>query len=146
MKQVLYRPETSGRLLKWNIELSQYDITYHPRKAINGQALAYFIAEFTIRDDEEQNNEPPDIPWKLFVDGASNSKCSRAGVVLHTPEGRSACYALRLEFLATNNEAEYEALIAGLKIVKELGIKTVHIYSDSKLIVCQVKGEYQARG
>ena len=73
LKQVLFRPETSGRLLKWNIELSQYDITYHPRKAINGQALADFIAEFTEKDngEDEAINDSP-IQWKMYVDGARN--------------------------------------------------------------------------
>ena len=65
------------------------------------------------------------IRWKLYVDGARNDYCSRAGVVLETPERQSLCYALRLEFPSTNNEVEYEALIAGLKIAKELNIKVL---------------------
>ena len=76
--------------MKWNIELSQYDITYHPRREINGQALADFIAEYKDKGDskEEVTNDIP-IRWKLYVDGARNDYCSRAGVVLKTPEGRS---------------------------------------------------------
>ncbi|MDQ4222773.1 reverse transcriptase-like protein, partial [Pseudomonas aeruginosa] len=145
LKQVLFRPETSGRLLKWNIELSQYDITYFPRRAINGQALADFIAEFMDRgDNEEDTTSEIMVQWKMYVDGARNDYCSGAGIVLETPEGRSLCYALRLEFPSTNNEAEYEALIAGLRIAKELNIKALQIFSDSELIVCQVKKEFQA--
>ena len=73
LKQVQFRPETSGRLLKWNIELSQYDITYHPRRAINGQALADFIAECTDKgDSEEEVTDNTPIRWKLYVDGARN--------------------------------------------------------------------------
>jgi len=144
LKQVLFRPKTSGRLLKWNIELSQYDITYFPRKAINGQALADFIAEFTDRgDSEEETASDVAVQWKLCVDGARNDYCSGAGIVLETPKGRSLCYALRLEFPSTNNEAEYEASIVGLRIAKELNIKALQIYSDSQLIVCQVKKEFQ---
>ena len=146
LKQVLFRPETSGRLLKWNVELSQHDITYYPRRAINGQALADFIAEFTDRDDSEEEMIPEaSVQWKLYVDGARNNYCSGAGIVLETPEGRSLYYALRLEFPSTNNEAEYEALIAGLRIAKELNIKMLLIFSDSQLVVCQVKKEYQAK-
>ena len=137
LKQVLFRPETSGRLLKWNIELSQYDITYFPRRAINGQALADFIAEFMDRGvNEDDTASKESVQWKLYVDGARNEHCSGAEIVLETPEGRSLCYALRLEFPSTNNEAEYEALIAGLRIAKELNIKALQIYSDSQLIVC----------
>lgn len=131
LKQVLFRPETSGRLLKWNIELSQYDITYHPRRAINGQALADFIVVFTDRGSEEENPIKVVVQWKLFVNGAMNEYCLGAGIVLETPEGRSVCYALRLEFPSTNNEAEYSALIAGLKIAKEFNLKTLQIFSDS---------------
>ena len=143
----MFRPETSGRLLKWNIELSQYDITYHPQKAINGQALADFIAEFTDKgNSEDETIDDSPIQWKLYVDGARIDYCSGAGVVLETPEGRSLCYAIRLEFPSTNNEAEYEALIAGLRIAKELNIRALQIFSDSQLIVCQVKKEFQAKG
>jgi len=86
------------------------------------------------------------IQWKLYVDGTRNDYCSGARVVLETPEGRSLCYALRLEFPSTNNEAEYEALIAGLRIAKELNIRVLQIFSDSQLIVCQVKKEFQTKG
>ena len=83
------RPETSGRLLKWNIELSQFDITYTPRRAIQGQVLADFMAEFTIPEDLPETSEFPKYIQKLHTDGASNDRCSGAGVVLETPEGRS---------------------------------------------------------
>jgi len=66
--------------------------------------------------------------------------------VIVTPEGRSISYALKLNFSATNNEAEYEALVAGLKLAKELGIQTLQILCDSQLVVFQVKGDYQAKG
>ena len=147
MKQVLFRPETSQRLLKWNIELSQYDVTYHPRRAINGQALANFIAESTDRGDwREEPVVEANIQWKLFVDGTSNDYFSRAGVILETPEGRYICYALRLKFPSTNNEVEYAVLIGGIRLAKELQLKTLQIFSDSQLVVCQVRKEFHARG
>ena len=74
--------------------------------------------------------------WKLFIDGASNNFYSVVGVVLETPEGLCVCYSLCLEFPGTNNKVEYEVLIAGLKIVRELDIKSVHICSDSQLVIC----------
>ena len=145
LRQVLTRPETSGRLLKWNIELSQFDIAYAPRRAIQGQVLADFIAEFTVPEDLPETSESPEYIWKLYTDGASNDRCSGAGVVLETPEGRSICYALKFDFRATNNEAEYEALLTGLRLARDLRIVAVEIYCDSQLVVCQVRGEYQAR-
>lgn len=145
LRQVLTRPETSGRLLKWNIELSQFDIAYTPRRAIHGQVLADFVAEFTVPEELPESSESPKHIWKLYTDGASNERCSGAGVVLETPEGRSICYALKFEFRATNNEAEYEVLLTGLKLAHDLRIVAVEIYCDSQLIVYQVRGEYQAK-
>lgn len=135
-------------MLKRNIELSNFDITYItylPRRAIQGHALADFIAEFTTIDELNDNNVIPPVRWKMYTDGASNDHCSGVGIVLVTPENRSVCYTLKLEFTATNNEAEYEALIADLKIIKELGVKSVEIFSDAQLVVYQVRGDYQAR-
>ena len=81
----------SGRLIKWNIELSQFDITNTPRRAIQRQVLVDFIAEFTIPEDLLETSEAPKCIWKLHTDGASIDRCSGAGVVLETPEGRSIC-------------------------------------------------------
>ena len=74
MKQVLHKPETSGRLMKWAIELSEFDIRYKPKTAIKGQVLDGFVMEFTsvepIKDDQTVTD--PSI-WKLFVYGATNA-------------------------------------------------------------------------
>lgn len=82
----------------------------------------------------------------MYVDGASNDHNSGEGVVLITPEGHKICYTLKLDFGAINNEAEYESLIHGLKIAREIGVKALQIYSDSQLIVNQVLGEFHTKG
>ena len=82
----------------------------------------------------------------MYTDGASSDRCSGVGIVLVTPENQSVCYALKLEFTATNNKAEYEALIAGLRLIKELGGRSVEIFCNSQLVVYQVHGDYQAKG
>ena len=146
LRQVLHRPDTSGGLLKWCIELSQYDITYHPHTAIKGQAIADFIAEFTTSEGKDQSEIAEDIKWNLFVDGASNEQRSGAGVVIITSRGKKLHYALRLEFAATNNDAEYEAVIAGLELALEIGVSSLCLHSDSQLIVNQILGEFQTRG
>ena len=111
--------------------------------------LADFIAEFTVPEDDIVNEEanPPKLlldpsAWKLYTDGARNDKRSGAGVVLETPEKRLISYAIRLEFHATNNDSEYEALIAGLRIAKELEITKLDIFCDSKLVVNRVTGKF----
>ncbi|XP_062075487.1 uncharacterized protein LOC133779553 [Humulus lupulus] len=84
--------------------------------------------------------------WSLHVDGASNEGGSGAGIMMTGPEGLRMYYAIRFGFEASNNEAEYEALLAGLRLAQGLKVTHLHIYSDSQLVVFQVKGEYQARG
>ena len=87
MKQVLHKPETSGRLMKWAIELSEFDIRYKPKTAIKGQVLADFVMEFTSAEPVENAQTMTDLPiWKLFVDGASNVQGSGAGLILTSPE------------------------------------------------------------
>jgi ribonuclease HI len=84
--------------------------------------------------------------WKLYVDGSSNKQCSGAGIILISPDESIYEYALKFNFKATNNVAEYEALIAGLQLAKELGAHTLHVYSDSQLVVGQVTDEFQTKG
>jgi ribonuclease HI len=81
----------------------------------------------------------------VSIDGSSTKEISGAGVILVSPEGDKFEYALQLRFRATNNEAEYEALLAGLRLSKSMGIKALTIKSDSQLIVGQVKSEYEAK-
>ncbi|XP_022849947.1 uncharacterized protein LOC111372035 [Olea europaea var. sylvestris] len=142
IKQILHRPETSGRLLKWAIELSEFDIEFRPRTAIKAQALADFIVELTT---------PPELPpgeqadWKIFVDGSSNDEGSRAGIIMIGPNEEELEYSLHFEFPATNNEAEYEAVITGLGLAARLGVTSVEVCSDSQLIIGQVTGEFEAK-
>ena len=94
MKQILHKPETSGRLMKWAIELSEFDIRYQPRKAIKGQILADFIIEFTPAQTTEAIQLAPNLPiWKLSVDGAANAQGSGAGLILTSPDWIDTEYA-----------------------------------------------------
>ena len=86
--------------------------------------------------------------WLIHVDGSSAVGESGAGLVLQGPQGPSEAkisYALKFGFQASNNEAEYKALIAGHKLAKDVGAKKFEIFSDSMLIVQQLKGEYDAK-
>ncbi|KAH7844439.1 hypothetical protein Vadar_027985 [Vaccinium darrowii] len=83
--------------------------------------------------------------WRLHVDGASNSRGAGAGIVIVSPEGVMHENALTIGFTASNNEAEYEALVSGLKMAKHLGAETVQVYSDSQLIVKQIKDQYSLK-
>ena len=84
-------------------------------------------------------------PWEVYVDGASNQKGFGVGLVLISPEKVIVEKSLRLDFSATNNEAEYEALMMGMTMVHRMGGKLVKIFLDSRLVVVQVKGEFEAK-
>ncbi|GKB28089.1 reverse transcriptase domain-containing protein [Tanacetum coccineum] len=116
IKQLLSKSEINGRMLKWKFELEGHDIQYRPRTSIKGQILANFIIE---RPDEESPDEPMAEPGEL-------------------PEPWTL-------FEATNNEAEYEALIAGLRIAEQMGIKNLQANVDSRLVANQVNGSYVAK-
>ena len=133
-------------MLKWSVELSQFDVSFHLRTAIKGQALADFITECTGHTKDTKEDCHSHLKWELFVDGASNESGAGAGVILVSPEGHRIHSALRFKFDASNNEAEYEALLAGLRIARELKVENLGIVSDSQLVVNQILGEYQARG
>ncbi|XP_071708449.1 uncharacterized protein [Rutidosis leptorrhynchoides] len=148
-KPIRQVPEKSGRMAKWAVELGEHDIEFKARNTIKGQVLAAFISETT--EEEEMPSTQIIIPpieheeWKLFTDGASSSDGSGAGFMLVSPEGKEFTYALHFEFSTTNNEAEYEALLAGLRLEKDLNIQYLMVFVDSQLVVNQVAGTFEAR-
>ncbi|GJR55546.1 reverse transcriptase domain-containing protein [Tanacetum coccineum] len=115
-------------MLKWKFELEAFDITYGPRTSICGQVLADFIAERPEEDGppiEIQVEEAIREPWTLFTDGSSCQEGSGAELILTNPEGIKFTYALRFEFDASNNEAKYEALVAGLRRADQIGVQNL---------------------
>ena len=147
MKQILHKLETSRRLIKWAIELSEFDIRYKPRIAIKGQILADFIMEFTPVEPAKATQLTPNLPiWRLSVDGAANAQGSGACLILTSPNGIDVEYALRFGFQASNNEAEYEAIIVGLNLAHSMEADQLEVSSDSQLVVKQIEDSYKARG
>ncbi|XP_074374159.1 uncharacterized protein LOC141714544 [Apium graveolens] len=129
---------------------------------IKGQALEVFILAFDSEVDDKaivlaepssQGNFPVDemeeLPhpwWILHVDVVVNNSGAGAGIVLVTPEGHHLMSAIHFKFYVTNNDAEYEVLINGLKISLKVGVVNLIAWSDSELVVNQVNGGFQARG
>ena len=129
-----------------------------PRTSIKGQVLADLVAEFTELELEELpsggNMDEKLVgtisqyclpTWEVYVDGALNQKGSGVGLVLVSPEKVVIEKSLRLDFSATNNEAEYEILLKGMAMVQRMGGKSIRLFSDSRLVVDQVKGEFEAK-
>ncbi|XP_071728668.1 uncharacterized protein [Rutidosis leptorrhynchoides] len=121
IRQVLYKPEVSGRLAKWAIELGEHEINFSPRTAVKGQILADYLAKTMVEIE-----------------------ASKERLVLTSLEGKEYTYALRFAFTATNNESEYEALLSGMRIAQQLGIKCLDAYVDSQLVANQVNGLFEA--
>ncbi|KAJ9556882.1 hypothetical protein OSB04_011496 [Centaurea solstitialis] len=149
LKTVLRKPELTGRLAKWSIYLSGFDFKFKPKTVIKSQALADFVAEFSPELEPTMCDEIVTIqdnqPWLLCVDGSSNIRGAGLGVALKSSQGGNMVYSVRCEFKPTNNEVEYEALIAGLDIAHKLGEKHLDVRSDSLLVVNQVNGDFQAK-
>nr|GFA69604.1 reverse transcriptase domain-containing protein [Tanacetum cinerariifolium] len=146
IKQVMSRPDAAGRLQKWRIMLGEHNITYRPRTSIKGQILADFLNEIPSNASQGTSfAETQEEPWTLFTDGSSCVDGSGAGLILTNPDGVEFTYALRFQFAASSNEAEYEALVAGLRIATQMGVKNIQANVDSKLVANQVLGTYVAK-
>ena len=118
--------------MKWAIELSEFDIRYKPKTTIKGQILAEFVMEFTSAELTEATQPTTDLPiWRLSVDGATNTQGSGVGLILTSLEGIDIEYALRFGFRASNNEAEYEAIINGLNLAQSMEVDQLEVCSDS---------------
>ena len=158
LKSILRSADYTGRVVKWGTILGVFDIKYMPRTSIKGHVLADLVAEFA-ECPEEMNVEKHGIdeksiglisaqcstPWEVYVDGVANQRESGMGLVLVSLKKVTIERSLRLSFLATNNEAEYEALLMGMVMVQKIGGKMMEVFSDSKLVVSQVRGELEAR-
>ncbi|GJR97855.1 reverse transcriptase domain-containing protein [Tanacetum coccineum] len=152
IKHILNKTEASRELAKYVVELGAYNITFEPRNDMKGQVLADFISETPDGESAESYFRTPEVVPKrdetkrrtLFMDGASSPKGSEAGLVLIGSSGVEYTYALRLTFASTNNKAEYEALLAGLRIPRRMKIQRLEARVDFKLVASQINESYVA--
>src|SRR6187399_1137825 len=152
LKRILQNPEATGRIVEWALELSSFGLKFESTSTIQSRALAEFIAEWTPTPDEEVQETSAPVQeatseWVMYFDGAFSLQGVGAGVVLITPTGEHLKYVVQMHFpkeQATNNTAEYEGLLAGLRIAAELGIKKLIVRGDSQLVVRQVNKSYQS--
>ena len=142
IQKVLQKLDVAGRMVRWAVELSEFNIQYEPRGSIKGQVYADFVAELSPGGEQEVE---AGSQWLLSVDGSSNQQGSGAGIVLEGPNGVLIEQALHFAFRASNNQVEYEALIAGMLLAKEMGAQNLLVKGDSQLITGQVSGELQAK-
>ncbi|XP_056698713.1 uncharacterized protein [Spinacia oleracea] len=129
LEKAMQKMDTSGRLLKWAIELSEFHMEYRPRMAIKAQALSDFIVEASYQEEEIKEGK-----WEVAVDGSVTKSGAGAGVIVTSPEGDQFEYAIKFSFQASNNEAEYEAAIAGIQICATAGARRLTLTTDSQLV------------
>ena len=134
LRSTIHKPDLSGRMARWEIELSEFGIQFKSRLALKGRVLADFLAEIP-----QQEMEPYGSGWwTLNVDGASRQAGAGLGLQLKALTGEVIEQAIRLNFSASNNEAEYEAIIVGLDLAIFVSSKKICIRRDSQLVVGQI--------
>ncbi|XP_020245255.1 uncharacterized protein LOC109823389 [Asparagus officinalis] len=149
------------RLARWTLLLSQYDIHFKPQKAMKGQAICDLMANHPLKGKVKLYKDMPDETYEanvvskeqvcqLYFDGAARTSptgrvIAEVGVIFISPQNHVLPRAVSLTEPCSNNVAEYNALLVGLEIAKQIGLKHLEAYGDSQLIVNQMKGEYKVR-
>ncbi|XP_047340119.1 uncharacterized protein LOC124943688 [Impatiens glandulifera] len=145
----------SPHLAKWMMMISEYDITYTVQKSIKESIVVDFLADqpITIDDDDEEMVFPDDEimnvqseAWKLMFDGASGKQGYGIGILLIDHVGTHNPTSVKLSYSVTNNEAEYEACIVGIKLANEKRISRLKVIGDSNLVISQANGDWQVKG
>src|SRR5438105_7126424 len=129
--EILHNRDATGWIAKWVIELGSFELTFQPRMAIKSQAPVDFIAEWT-------EVQTPAITekleyWMMYFDGSLMIEGAGAGIILISPISERLKYVLQIYFPVSNNAAEYEALLHGLRIAISLGIRRLAARGDSVL-------------
>ena len=114
---------------------------YELAKAVKGQA----VADFVVQHCGPELNMIDLVPWTLFFDGSSCGNGSVFGVVLISPRGANFEFSFPIEASATNNQAEYRAILKGIQLLREIKADAVEIFGDSMLVINQLVGEYECK-
>jgi hypothetical protein len=131
LSEIIGCKDATGRVAKLAIELAAHTIQYKPRTTIKSQIIADFFADW----GEHQYLAPNSTYWRMNFDGSKMLGGLGAGVVFTSPKGDKLQYVLQIHFRASNNITEYEALVHGLKLAKEIGIRRILCFGDSDLVV-----------
>jgi len=129
LADILHNRDATRRISKWAVELGALEIKFQPKTAIKSQALVDFLAEWW----ENQISAPVDRPehWIMYFGGSLKLGGGNAGVLFISPKGEELKYVFQILFPVSNNEAESEALLHGLRLAISLGIKRLLVYGDS---------------
>jgi len=137
IQKILQKPDLAGQMSSWAVELSEFNIRYEPHGPIKAQCLIDFVNDLQDTPTEDQ--------WTLHVDGSSNPKGAGAGIVFEGPNDILIEKSLHFAFKTSNNQAEYEAILAGLTLAREVAVTTLTCKTDSKLTVGHLNDEFQIK-
>jgi ribonuclease HI len=143
LSEIIGCKDASGRVAKWAIELVAHTIQYKPRTMIKSQIIADFFADWG--EHQYLPSAPDSTHWCMHFDGSKLLEGLGAGVILTSSKGDKLQYVLQMHFRASNNVAEYEALVHGLKMAKQIGIRRILCFGDSDLVTHQVSGDWDAK-
>jgi ribonuclease HI len=143
LKDIMSNREATGRIEKWATELNEFSIDYVHRSSIQSQALADFIVDWTPGAQEEVTKDVE--AWTVFCDGSWGTFGAGAAAILVAPSKVRTCYAARLDFSCTNNIAECEALLLGLRKLKAMGVRRAILKTDSQVTFGHVDKSSKAR-
>jgi hypothetical protein len=133
LADILHNQDAMGRISKWAVELGVLSIDFKPRTAIKSQALVDFMAEWRENQIPTLVDKPEH--WTMYFDGSLTLDGGGPGVLFISPRGEQLKYVLQIVWEVSNNEAGYEALLHGLRLVISLGIKRLLVYGDSLLVI-----------
>lgn len=147
LASVLRSPTASRRMVKLAMELTQYGLEYKPRPGIKAQALADFIVECMATGGTTNLDVAAGVEgwWEMCTNGAARSRHCGGGVMLTSLEGFKTYNYLVYKFKTSNNGAEYEALIAELRLAISLRAEKLRIKTDSRLVVGQLNGSFATK-
>lgn len=160
LKYIFCKPILNYRLSKWQLIIQQFDIVYVTQKSIKGQGitnhlsatstggygpLETYFPEDEVMDIQLASREDMGQFWKLYFDGASNAEGAGAKAVLVSITGDQYLVAIKLHFNNSNNTAEYEGCIVGLKLAQSMGVKRLAVFSDLELVIRQSTGAYTTK-
>ena len=127
IKHMLSLPIMSGRIGKWVLALSEFDLSFESAKAVKGQVMADFVTQHC----GSEIGVVEIIPWTMFFDGSSCGVGYGIGIILIAPRGASFEFSIPIEKEATNNQAEYRATIKVIRLLKEVNADAIEIFGDS---------------
>ena len=127
VKHILSMMILNGRMGKWILALSEFDLRYESAKAVKGQV----VADFVTQHHKPSIGYVEPVPWTLFFDGSSCKQGGGIGIVIILPWGASFQFALPTEPMITNNQAEHESILKGLQLLHEVKAKAIEIFRDS---------------